>query len=529
MRAADGYLVVLADHDKPLLAAAALTRIAVEPPHPVQIYRHWVAAHHFTEWQHWEQAPVLLEQALPADVRRLSELIRHIARPSGDIDIQQVEVAHAYRGWNNELRGWFDKHREPHERALLVAAAALSPVAEEGCIYSVASSLAQRLQIEIKGAGLAWCPVTGLRELLEAQQEDDRVVFHRHGYAESALRHAFADYPLARPDLLAWLAALPTDEAVRDGLRNSLAETFADLAAEHGAAECIMDTGRGWGEADLADLAFIALSRTCLHPRVGGRVRRALYDWSRTARLSRTLKLTIARVCEPLGQTYPSIALTRLKHLATYGASQVADEVMLAVRNLAKSGHRKEVLTAILGWCAETSGETLSPRARQRRRRVGVTLFLELARPVTDSGVPRALDHDQGVDPERCAPGWRAALDPDVGAGLNVIEDVLGRWLDAALNHARLREQISSVLVIAAGPGVRPGSPHSVGSTRRSPTAAEIMIGMVRRWATVDHADPVRRTIKEDIVIPLTQPAWLRLLKVLYVGLRTKIYAALTR
>jgi hypothetical protein len=530
VRGANGYLVVVADHNTLQLAAAALTWIAVEPPPPVQIYRHWVDSHGFTEWRHWEQAPVLLEQALPADVRRLSELIRQIARPGGDIDMQQAEVAHAYRGWNDELRGWFDKHREPHDRALLVAAAALSPLAEKGCIYSVASSLAQRLQIEINGGGLAWCPVTGLRALLGAQQEDDRIVFHRHGFAGSALRHALADYPLARPDLLAWLAALPTDEAVREGHRNSLAETFADLAAEHGAAECIVDTGRGWGDDGLADLAFIALSRTCLHPRVGGRVRRALYDWSRKARTSQTLKLTIARVCEPLGQTYPSIALTRLKHLATHGNSQVISQVILAVRALAGSDHRKEVLLAILAWCAETNGENLSPRARQRRRRAGATLFLEFAGPVNDSGLPRVLDRDQAVDPERCAPGWRAALDPHVGAGLNAIEDVLGRWLDAALNHARLREQICSVFVMAAtGPGIRSDGVHNVGSTTLGATAATIMIGMVRRWAAMDHADPVRRKIKEDIVIPLTQPGWLRLLKVLYVGLRAKIHAVLTR
>ena len=44
------------------------------------------------------------------------------------------------------------------------------------------------------------------------------------------------------------------------------------------------------------------------------------------------------------------------------------------------------------------------------------------------------------------------------------------------------------------------------------------MIGMVRRWASVD---PARRQVKEDIVVPLTYPWWLRLLTILYVHVRT--------
>jgi hypothetical protein len=38
-------------------------------------------------------------------------------------------------------------------------------------------------------------------------------------------------------------------------LRNSLAGTFADQAAEHGPAELITETARKWGTDGLADLA----------------------------------------------------------------------------------------------------------------------------------------------------------------------------------------------------------------------------------------------------------------------------------
>jgi hypothetical protein len=519
VRASDGYLVVIADGEPE--PASTLPAFVIEPPHPVQVYRRRMAVRGLTEWWDWSEAPTLLEQALPADARRLTELIETIDRRGGDVAARQAEVTHAYRGWRDELRMWFHDHPEPHERALLIAAAALSP-AEETDVYTVASSLARRLEITMNGAGLAWCPLTGLRRLLGADDRGGRVVFRRLDYATSVLRHVIADYPLARSDLLSWLAALPTDAAVPRELRKPIAATFADLAAEYGAAGLIVDTARAWGMADEADLAFIALSRTCLHPRVGGPVRRALYEWSRTARLRQTLKLVIARVCEPLGQTYPSIAFTRLKHLATHGDQLVLGEVLAAARALA-SGDRGGVLAAALAWCAETDREQLSIAARQRRRRAGALLFLELARPVTDSGLPEVLGGDEAIDVMAGVPGWRAALDmlSDFGSGHALLEQVAHRWLDAALTLPSVRAGIEGSLVEAARPPrVRTRDRYGI-EPRREPTSAQIMVGVVRRWALTDRA---RRQIKEDIVIPLLHP-WLRFLMTLYVGVRTLVEA----
>jgi hypothetical protein len=362
--------------------------------------------------------------------------------------------------------------------------------------------------------------VTGLRRLLDADDHDGRIVFRRLGYARSVLRHAIADYPLARSDLLSWLAALPADDAIPKELHNPLAATFADLAAEYGPAGLIVETARKWGAANHADLAFIALSQTCLHPRVGGPVRQALYDWSRTAGLPQTLKLVIARVCEPLGQTYPPIALTRLKHLATYGDQRVLGEVLAAARALAAADGHAGVLAAAFAWCAENNREQLSVPARQRRRRAGALLFLELARPITDSGLPAVLDGDEAIDPMAGVPGWRAALDmlPDFGSGHALLEQVVHRWLDAALTHPSVLAQIEGSFVEAARPPRMRSSDRYGIDPRRDPTTAKIMIGMVRRWAVTD---PARRQIKEDIVIPLLHPWLLRLLMLLYVQVRT--------
>ena len=529
VRASGGYLAVMAERETQQPAVTPLSWITVEPPHPVQVYRHWVRRRGPAEWADWDQATALLEGALPADARRLADLAAQASQHGGDIAARQAEAAHAYSGWEEDLRSWFGKHPEPHDRALLVAAATLPSGAEEAYIYAAASSLAQRLHIDINGGGLAWCPVTGLRALLQAEQEGGRIVFHRIGYAESALRHALADYPLARPDLLAWLAALPAGDAAASGMGDKVAEIFADLAAEHGEDEYITKTARTWGQDDLADLAFIVLSRSCLHPRVGGRVRQALYDWSRAGSTPQTLKLTIARVCQPLGQTYPSVALTRLKHLATYSNRQVASEVITAARALASEGHHQEVLAAALGWCAKANQENLTDRARKRRRKVGAMLFLELARPVAPSGLPEILDRDQAADPASCVPGWRAVFDFHARPGLwnNAIEQVLIRWLDAALRHAHLRTRIGAAFVAAAAPPMSLDRASWIAPAKPDQANAKLMIDVAQRWAATDPADIIRAGIKDQIVIPLTYPWWLRLLKAIYAKLRTRVITSL--
>lgn len=528
VRATGGYLVVIGDDEADQIdTAPPLPCMRVEHPHPLQVYRRRLIRRGLAHWSNWEQGATLLDDALPSEARRLADLIEQVDRRGGDVAEQRDEVASEYRGWTDELRGWFTAHREPHQRALLVAAATLSPAAEETDVYSAASSLARRLEVTMNGGGLAWCPVTGVREMLRADPDADRIVFRRRGYAASALRHALADYPLARSGLITWLAALPTDASVTHRSPESLAGTFADLAADQGMADHVAEASARWGRDTYADLAFIALSRTCLHPLVGGRVRKALYEWSRDPRIPQTLKLTIARVCEPLGQTYPSIALTRLKHLATNGDLAVAREIIVAAVNLADSGNAREVLMAALGWCAESNAERLPASARRRRIRAGAMLFLELANRTSPSGIPVVLLGDGAVDPRECVPAWRAALYARAAAADGrdtAFEEAVRDWLDAALLAPRLHGRISTAFVDAATAREAPfGHTDLFGPIGTGAIAAELMIDLVRRWAAADPTNPLRRRIKEGIVIPLTSPRWLRLLKILYVRVRTLV------
>ena len=184
VRAAGGYLVVIADAGGPPVSAF-LRSIPVEPPDPLKVYRHRMNRRGLTDGWHWDVAPTLLEGASPGDARRLADITERIARRGGGGLAQRAEVINAYRRWEDQLRGWFTAHGRPDERALLVAAAALSP-AEDADVYTVASSLARRLDIRMNGAGLVWCPASGLRELLEVGAEEERIVFRRYGFAEAA-------------------------------------------------------------------------------------------------------------------------------------------------------------------------------------------------------------------------------------------------------------------------------------------------------------------------------------------------------
>ncbi|MBO0802136.1 MAG: hypothetical protein J2P25_03555 [Nocardiopsaceae bacterium] len=538
VRDSGGYLAVIADRELTDPGAGSLPRVPVEPPQPLPVYRRWITEkHRLPEWAGWGRAGDLLEGALPAEAVRLADLIARVDRGGGSLEKRQAEVASAYLGWEEELRDWFGRNPRPHDRALLIAAATLPSGADEGYVYAAASSLARQLPMEVNGGGLGWWPVTGLRSLLETQSENGTIVFHRVGYAESALRHALTDYPLARTDLLTWLSELPTREAGEHGKANEVAETFAGLAAEHGAADHVTAAVRRWGQEGRAELAFIALSLTSTHQRVGGRVRRALYEWSRDAATPQTLKLTIAQVCELIGREYPSVALTRLKHLATRGDDQVRDEVIATSLALADAGHRRTVTASALDWCAETSEESetseerLNPQERRRRRRAGATLFLHLASVIEPPGpglpgpgLPAILAEAPGSGLLRFTRGWRAVLDfrPVTGTVFReATESMMCLWLDSARSHDGLADQVCALFVVAASPASpATGAAAWVASSASPGDAARTVIDIVQRWVALDRADVTRAEIERRIVIPLTSPWWRRLLRILSLNLR---------
>lgn len=521
VRASGGFLAVIAD-DKPAdLGTVVAPSVPVEPPPPVSVYRRWVTTHHrLPGWASWERAGVLLRDVLPADARRLADLCAEAEEKGRSLEERQAEAEQAYLGWNKELGDWFKKYEQPQDRTLLIAAATLPSAVSKDYIYAAAALLAQALRVDVNGAGLAWWPVTGLPAMLRASPDDSEISFHRVGFPGAVLRHALADYPLAHDEVLSWLGQLPAGVAAEYKRGREAAETFADLAAERGAADHVIRMAKQWEEENPAELAFIVLSRTSLHPLIGGRVRQALREWSRNAKTAQPLKLVIAQVCELIGEEYPSVALTRLKHLATKGNFEVLREVISTAMTLAGNGHREVVTAAALQWCdADASRERLSARERQRRRRAGATLFLGLAGTgePPDFGLPPVPAETRYADLRPIVQAWRAVfefLDTTMPNYHDAVETTICRWLEYALSHDTALEQVCDVFADAAYPAE--GAP----STRTDGTAARTMIDIVRWWAAGDRGDMTRTSVERLIVVPLTFPWWLRLIRRLVLDFR---------
>ncbi|WP_018653384.1 hypothetical protein [Actinomadura flavalba] len=399
VRDAGGLLLAIGGEDERVQFAHVLPSIVVEPPPAHDVYRRRLAPAGLdaARWRDWPRARDLLKAGSAADAERL---IRLIAATGGD----EYQVERAYLGWRDELRSWFREHDGKQDQVLLIAAATIAP-ADEMSVYEAALSLAERLRMSVAGGGLAWRPSAELEDVLGADRRADRILFRRQRFAASVIDHVWAAYPLLRPDLLMWLSELPAQPSVTLGaeLRRKIARVFANLAAGHDRPELICATAREWAAGEEAariggvDLAFIVLSDTCLHPVVGGKVRRELYEWSQQQAAPQSLKLTIVRVCQVLAGTLPTVALTRLKHLSAGGDAVVHAEVAAVVRALAQDDPLL-VFGVLMGWCDSAAGYR-SPRAAERLASVALTAALDLVAaglPAEADGAPRRRGPDDG-------------------------------------------------------------------------------------------------------------------------------------
>lgn len=389
VRASRGFVVVVGTAEEHRGFAEFLAPITVEPPPAEEVYRsHLRHRHVHPRWPDWPRAGELLEGASPGDASRLAGLVAEISAEGGG----EHEVEQAYLGWAEHLRAWFGAHREPVERAWAIAAAALGR-ADETLIHQSALSLAGRLGTAPEGGGSARTPV----EMLDELREGECPVFSRRGYADSVLDHVCAENLLAHAELLDWLGDLPTAPFL-DGENehaHHLVRLFARLASRYDAPEHVTRKAYEWagGEAREVDLAYIALSATCLDPAIGGRVRSTLYEWSRESRTPQPLKLTVARVCQVIGQTYPPVALTRLMHLATHGDAQVRGEAAAVAGELAEQD-ASAVFTTALRWVRSTC--ELASRPAESRLDTAMRVLLGLLPAFGRTGprqVLEAVDH----------------------------------------------------------------------------------------------------------------------------------------
>ncbi|MFG2351510.1 hypothetical protein [Streptomyces phaeochromogenes] len=372
---------------------------------------------------------LLAEEAQPADAARLARLVA-----GAEADGQDT-LAQEFKEWEGYLRGWFEDHSSAddlRERALLVAAALL-----EGGPAHMVMEAADHLFTKVQGVLPPGGPLAG-RDLYARLKtigaspvgEGISLEDQRHGCAEAVLTYVWQQRPPLRRVLLEWASDISAPNRIATGHVGRIADSLAQLSLRPGGA-MVLSVASSWiesGHATHKRLAVEILETMALHPVTGAGVRKQLYDWAHQKNTSEALATAVADICASrLGETYPRMALTRLRLLASRPDGRGQKAVASAVRALANTPERRVlVLSEILEWSVSASAVV---------RHAGVTTFLALSDVTSDGFLPLPPAQDSSTSTADAlitrliVRGWRTALlDP---AMADTAHQQLAAWLDS--------------------------------------------------------------------------------------------------
>ncbi|GAA4200884.1 hypothetical protein GCM10022252_54760 [Streptosporangium oxazolinicum] len=443
LRQVGSCLVILATPQAWRLLDLADERVTttMTGPRPLAVFQshlaYWTSAAQAREWARNDQIVNALEGGTPFDAVRLAGIVQRDSE-SGPREAEDrlKEILAAYHNWEDALRDWFERsHGEGkgYSRALLLATAALEEASAED-VFAAADLLAEQVTlvrdptVRLTGHGM-----TDQLADIGAQLIDERIVFQRPEYASSVLDHVWHDRPHLRTDLREWLIALG---ASRHGDRAAV--TLLRMALRHGDPGVVADAAFRWcGTSAISRVRAVGiLTAAAVSDEVGFGIRRKLYQWS-IASGPEDVQIAVAQVCGgPLGESFPRIALTRLRHLSRKDSVNVRDAVIEALKTLAQ--HRKlrgTVLGEILDWWD----------AYGRQRTTGQLALVTLA-GVGDDGRPLLVPEsfrDDGLV-ERLALAWRTILREPVTE--STAEVAAAGWLEAVAQGRAPAETVVEVL-----------------------------------------------------------------------------------
>ncbi len=292
-----------------------------------------------------------------------------------------------------------------YQRALLIAAATLNGV-DAAAVFVAADRLSARVGLpRPPGGGLVGDGVDKLIGDIGADLTNDgRILLPRPAYPASVLDHVWQYRPQLRADLKAWLIGLP--ESLDANQARGVGDTLIDLAVRQADAPLITNAVNSWATPKQVyrDLAVATLTKAAVDDGIGRAVRRTMYRWATNASTDENLQVTIADVCGGLfGRTFPSNALTRLRHLALRGSDTVREHVTKSLRELAATPELRDfMLREIVAWSGMGT----------RARGPAMNAFLALALEDTANLIPRTTSDSDRI--ELLAAGLRATLrDPD--------------------------------------------------------------------------------------------------------------------
>ncbi|MQY09485.1 hypothetical protein [Actinomadura macrotermitis] len=378
------------------------------------------------DWAHRVPVRQRMAQARPPDAVRLAKIIDNVLRLGTSGPDPTADALAAYANWSDDLAARFrdtNGTSDPvngQRRALLIAIAVLDG-APASTIFGAAADLTKRVELQPPPGGALVGP--GIRELAteaHAELQEGCIRFTRPSYAESVLDYVWSERSHLLPVLRKWMEDLPSpaDEATARAT-----DSLTGLALRHGDAGLVASAAYAWAQKDQKTRphAVTALTAAALSERTGREIRQRMYDWSRSASAPEAVHLTVAEVCAgPLAQTFPQIALTRLRHLAVRSNERVKEASIQSLLSLAQDRRlRRPVLREITDWA---EGE-------EPRRSTGLRAFLRLARLRAEERV-LLLPERPGAETALLGRLWRTVLRE------RELQDVTGRvaagWLEAA-------------------------------------------------------------------------------------------------
>lgn len=442
-------VVVLPDQPWPLLREelSRHTKEMGRPPHKALLLRYLRLESIYPDQS--EMTPTRLTEVMDAApaVRTLDAFVRlvtHARSRGGRTDgftEWRGEALTALLGRSSDVARDIAAH-DGGRRALCLSAAMLHGGSPDEVFKVNTALLAELQQPEDERPRLDRADLTQRFADIKAAANHDSVQFTSLAYDTAVRAHFWSYYPDVRPQLRDW---------VGKSVKLDLTPAARSVLVAHFAEQCLRTdryldlitlVGRWTRAGEPEELRWIAcgaLEHGLRHERYGGKFRRAIYLWSLDTRLPEALVHVLIEVCSKvMALRHPDQALVRLHHLARRARGLTGRTAREALLGLVQDDDRL--------WLRLLDRVTYSLEHHAFDR--DSELFLLLADPGPLTGTP---SHSS---PVLESPEVRAQLTACWGAVLGnrpkpAWEPYAARWLTAASDSARHREQLLDILLDA--------------------------------------------------------------------------------
>ncbi|MFB6674449.1 hypothetical protein ACFCWG_18990 [Streptomyces sp. NPDC056390] len=358
------------------------------------------------------------------------------------------QVVKAAEDWRGELLDWHTNQQDSDYRNYLLAAAVLEGARSER-IYEASTTLAKALKESPQPRpGQQGLGVVALTRKANADlQPDGTIRFQYHNYAEAVVDYFLDDRPHLLEEFTRWTADQVT------GLNRDLAERLAQrvshwvvhYTARHRRTRLLKSLADQWSTT-YPDAACDLLVLAAVDDRSSDLARNAYRRWTspETAPLSADFTAVLIRACCRLAEAHPVSMLGRIAELASSThqngdskdpqTARVTQAVSEALNTLwDDSQQRAGIHHQLTTWTSDPHGS---------HRAAAQSTFAHLAQRRTSNGP--ALLTDPLTDTAWLTGMWRNAL-PTNGWSTPVAE-AFAYWMDSALNHPELQENIEQIV-----------------------------------------------------------------------------------